>query len=177
VRVIAHDGVNAFAAPGGQIVIFDGLLQQAASPQVLAAVLAHEMAHVMERHPARGLIRRTGYRLLVAALVGDLSSAMGLLAESGELLLNLAHSREDEAAADRLAIGLLNAAGIDSRGLGSFFVQLHGDAQPPRLLSSHPPARRAHRSGRAALEQPGPAALEPAQWEALRGICQQPEEP
>jgi predicted Zn-dependent protease len=174
VRVIADDTVNAYAAPGGHIVILDGLLQKAESPQVLAAVLAHEMAHVIERHPTQAIIRRTGYQLMLTSLTGDLSSALGLVAESGQLLLNLAHSRGDEADADDRAIDILQAAGVDSTGLSAFFTQLstQQDAPPEtlRLLSTHPlhDERIAQARSR---ERPGQPAMTAEEWAALRAIC------
>lgn len=176
VRVIADDMVNAFAAPGGQIVLLGGLLREAQSPEVLAAVLAHEMAHVIERHPTQAIIRRTGYRIALASLVGDLSGALALIAESGELLLNLAHSRNDEAAADRYAIRLLQAAGLDSTGLSAFFTQLAEKQRsaPPemlRLLSTHPLHAERIEQARA-LEQPGEPAMSAAEWAALQAVCQ-----
>lgn len=176
VRVVADGTVNAFAAPGGQIVLLSGLLREAQSPEVLAAVLAHEMAHVAERHPTQAIIRRTGYRIALASLVGDLSSAMTLVAESGELLLNLAHSRGDEAAADRYAIQLLQTAGLDSTGLSAFFAQLSQQqhSTPPealRLLSTHPLHAERIEQARA-LEQPGQPAMSAVEWAALQAVCQ-----
>ncbi len=63
VQVLDDPAVNALAAPGGQVLLFRGLLQAAESPDEVAGVLAHELAHVQERHPMRGVLRALGLSL------------------------------------------------------------------------------------------------------------------
>ena len=143
ISVIDSDTVNAFAAPGGQIGIFRGLIDEARSPAELAGVLAHEMGHVIKRHPSEAMVRSAGYSILVAALVGDTSSAMQIAARTGETLLNLAHSRSAEAEADRTAELMLNRAGYDSSGLDTFLTRIGQGARrntPGTGLSRQPPA-------------------------------------
>ncbi|KAB7623648.1 M48 family metallopeptidase [Alkalilimnicola sp. S0819] len=174
VQVVPGEMVNALAAPGGHILIYDGLLQAVEGPEELTAVLAHEMAHVTHRHGTQALIRQAGYSLLLTAMLGDASAAASVLTESGVMLLGLAHSRAAEAEADRAAIARLNAAGLDSRGLQRFFARLkaEGDELPDSLalLSSHPlHAERVEQAAR--LSRAGEAPLDGHQWRALKGIC------
>ncbi len=175
VRVIDAPQVNAFAAPGGYIVLLNGLIEAAETPEELAGVLAHEMAHEAERHPMKGLLRAMGVRLLLNALFGEVEA----LREAAGLLVVLSYTRADERTADRLAVVYLDRAGIRGDGLAAFFRRLEaqkGDAPTlPSILSSHPSGRErmdalgAERSGGA--EQTGGAALSREKWLALRSIC------
>jgi len=175
VSVIDREVVNAFAAPGSHIVVFKGLIESAESPQEVAGVLAHEMGHVVERHALQGLFRSMGLAYTVSVLTGDASIVTSGLADVGQKLLLLAHSRSDEAEADRVGVELLRRAGIGSRGLADFLARLEedsGDAPDTagQFLSSHPsPGARVR-----AIESLPPGAgpvLDPQQWQALKGIC------
>ncbi len=175
ISVIDSDTVNAFAAPGGQIGIFRGLIDEARSPAELAGVLAHEMGHVIKRHPSEAMVRSAGYSILVAALVGDTSSAMQIAARTGETLLNLAHSRSAEAEADRTAELMLNRAGYDSSGLDTFLTRMgreRGETpQALAFLASHPLTRARVRSLRK-LERRGDSPLTAQQWGAVKTVCE-----
>ncbi len=170
--------LNAFAAPGGQILIYRGLLDFTHSPDELAGVLGHEMAHVRHRHPTAGLIRALGLRLAASALFGDLGSIGATAGGLGASLLDLSYGRDAEREADAGAVNILQEAGYDSRGLARFFERLAADKEAPgtalpALLSTHPlTAERIaqlRRSGRS-----GAAPLSPRQWEALQAICGPP---
>lgn len=170
VTVANSKTVNAFAAPGGYIVILRGLIDFAETPDEVAAVLAHEMAHVVRRHPTRGIIRNAGYSLLFDALMGG-SWAGG----AGEMLIASSYGREAEAEADALGAEFLRAAGLRNDGNIAFFERLkkkHGDM--PRalaLLSSHPLTDDRIAALRA-LKSDGDPALSQSDWQALRRICE-----
>lgn len=133
--------VNAFAAPGGVIVVFSGLIRQAASPEELAGVLAHEVAHVELRHSLRAAVKGLGLRTVLSLLLGD--GTGGALAGAAANLTELKFSRDAEREADREGLRRLQAARIDPQGMLGFFVRLEGAAgaggAPPAWLSSHPP--------------------------------------
>jgi predicted Zn-dependent protease len=172
VSVVADPRVNAFAAPGGQIVLFAGLLEKAGSPEEAAGVLAHEIGHVIERHPTAATLRLLGLQALLEGMLGDGSVLISAAASAGGLLAALSYSRDDERAADRLAAELLDRAGISRAGLLDFFervVEERGDGAPLAYLSTHPaPAeRRAPFEGAA----PRPSPLSPEEWAALKAIC------
>lgn len=118
VRVVDTEAVNAFAAPGGSIVIFRGLIDAAGSADEVSGVLAHEIAHVIHRHPTEATIRVLGSWIFFRALFGDSVGA------AGSLLIAFAHSRKNEAEADRTAVMLLQESGIDPQGLADFFERL-----------------------------------------------------
>ncbi len=176
VQVRDSDGINAFAAPGGQIVVLSGLLDNAESPEELAGVLAHEIGHVVERHPMRGLLRQVGLTLVVAAVVGDVSTLATLAADFGKQIAVMSYSRDDEAAADDIAIDILNSSNIRGDGLVDFFERLQGatlsDYVPHlELLESHPGVEERLVKIRERVTGQGDA-MSAAAWQSLRAICQ-----
>jgi predicted Zn-dependent protease len=174
VTVAANGNVNALAAPGGRIVLYDGLIQAAEAPDEVAGVLAHEIAHVIERHPTAGLVRHLGLQLLIALAIGGGSGIGETLAQGGGMLAALAYTREDEAAADAIARDILVRAGIGTAGLARFFARLeakerHGLGQLGGYLSTHPPLTERRRLAEAGV--PAGPALSEAEWQALRTVC------
>ena len=172
VRVVNLEMVNAFALPGGQIVIAEGLLRSAESPDEVAGVLAHEMGHVLHRHSTASMIEALGLAFLFGALLGDFGT--GVIGGAGETLVGLTFRREAEAEADERALELLGRAGISSRGLADLFERMERRAgEGPavlRLLSTHPPneaRQRAFERGATAR----PPALGEREWRSLKAIC------
>jgi predicted Zn-dependent protease len=174
VRVSSLPGVNAFAAPGGQIVLLRELIRTARSPEEVAGVLAHEIAHGAERHPMQGLLRALGLQLLFSALLGDAGALEAAAGRFGQLLLVFSYTREDELAADRVGAALLNRAGLRGDGLVTFFRRLEserqGQAGLPRLLSTHPLTEERIARLETLATGAGPA-MSKSEWAALRAIC------
>lgn len=168
-HVVKDKTINAFALPGGHIVLLSGLLDDARSADEVAGVMAHEMAHILERHAAERLVRTAGVGLLLTWLTGDPSS---VIAGAGGTLVNLSYSRGDEAEADARGVALLEGAGFATGGLSSFFLRLeehHGlEGLVPDLLSTHPRAtdRAAAHPGR-----DGRRPMSDAQWKAVKAMC------
>jgi predicted Zn-dependent protease len=134
-------------------------------------VLAHELAHAIEHHPTRHLVRALGLSLVFDLLVGN----GGTLRSAGEMVLALSYSRDLEREADDRALELLAGAGIPADGFARFFERLEriegSGYGVPAWLRTHPPsAERAARS-RVAPGAAARPALEPAAWEALKRIC------
>jgi predicted Zn-dependent protease len=140
--------VNAFALPGGHIWIFRGALAASRTESELAGVLAHEVAHVAERHLARqastAMMADIGLELLSALLGntgGALTSELAANALTGTAFLGF--SREDERAADRAGVRIVERAGWDPRGLASFLegarTASHRDPSTVEVFfSTHP---------------------------------------
>jgi Zn-dependent protease with chaperone function len=138
-RSMPSVGPNAFAMPGGTIVMTDQFVEKFSDDDVLAAVLGHELGHVVEQHGLRQIYRSLSIYVLVAFLVGDTGPVLEDIVLEGNLLLSLNYSRKHERAADQLGLKLSRDAGFDPAGLKKFFeyvVELEGDA--PEWLSSHP---------------------------------------
>lgn len=165
--VVRIPDVNAISLPGGNVLVFSGLLADAKGADELAGVLAHEFTHLRLRHPTAAAIRSAGVGVAVTLVTGDSS---GLIATGAAMALAGAYSREDEAAADAGGIALMNAAGLDGHGLASFLRRLDSHGQPPIWLSTHPDsAARADAVDK--LAHPGQPALSPEQWAAVKGMC------
>jgi predicted Zn-dependent protease len=140
-RVAVSEGplVNAFAAPGGYVVVYRGLLEKTKTPDQLAAVLAHEVSHVLDRHSTTAMMRSISLWALISLLVGDVSGTIISVAGSLE---QLRFSREQEDNADRGAMELMARARIDPRGAIGMFetLQKEGGDLPglAKYFSSHP---------------------------------------
>jgi Zn-dependent protease with chaperone function len=164
------DSVNAFAMPGGIIVVHTGLLRQAADPGELAGVLAHEVQHVEQRHSLRQMISSLGWGALVGVTLGDISAVAAMLAHQAGTLY---FSRDMEEEADRLGLLALQRAQIRPDGMLRFFQTLGktDKAAPPGWLSSHPQtaARAQHiRSLIAATPCPACVPLSSPHWQAMK---------
>ncbi|MBV7397456.1 M48 family metallopeptidase [Mameliella sediminis] len=172
--VFDHGMVNAFAAPGGQVVILRGLLDTAQGPDEVAGVLAHEIGHVESRDATRHALRTAGSAGLLTMLIGDFTGGAAI-ALVGEQLITAAYTRDAEAAADQFALDMLRDANISASGFARFFDEL-GDLQGieiPAYLSSHPvTAERADQARDFARSQNGTRPiLSDTEWQALRSIC------
>lgn len=123
-HVMVDTNVNAFAMPGGHMVVMTGLLEKAETPEEVAGVLAHEMAHVTQRHSIRKLVEQAGLFLLVEAMFGDVAGLAAVLTEGSRFLLQQKFSRNFEREADDVGWEYLNNAQIDPRGMTEFFRKL-----------------------------------------------------
>jgi predicted Zn-dependent protease len=130
--------INAFAAPGGVVVVYSGLIRAAGSAEELAGVLAHEVAHAELRHTLRGVIKSLGLRALVSLVTGDISGSV--FADAATRLTELRFSRDAEREADAEGLRRLVAARIDPTGMIRFYEKLAAEQRlsPPPILSTHP---------------------------------------
>jgi Zn-dependent protease with chaperone function len=124
IHISPHKMVNAVALPGGQIIVFQGLLNLAESPEELAGVLAHEVQHVLLRHSTRGIIRALTSQILLTLLIGDMNGSMEMALNVAGELDGLSHSRDMEREADRLGMQMILTAGIDPEGMVRMFEKL-----------------------------------------------------
>ena len=124
VYILPVKQVNALALPGGPIVIFEGLLYKAESPEELAGVLAHEIQHILLRHSTRGILRNMAESMLVTIFLGDMNSVMEGIVQLAGQLETLGLSREMEAEADQKGMELILSANIDPHGMIRIFEKL-----------------------------------------------------
>jgi len=130
--------INAFAIPGGIVVVNSGLLEKAGSANELAAVLAHEVQHVEERHALRNMIASAGLAGAVLLVLGDANTAIMIVAHQVSAQY---FNRQVESEADIKGIELLHKKNIDAKGMVSFFRKMKAEAagrDAPVWLSSHP---------------------------------------
>jgi beta-barrel assembly-enhancing protease len=176
-RVYTIPIVNAFALPGGHIVITNQLIQKAKTPEEVAGVVAHEMGHVNYRHAEAGAIRVFGLQALLAAFTGGNDN----ISEFGALLTILRFSREAERQADAFALDLMARQAVDPMGLKAFFESVRKEDSSSSngvfgriegMMSTHPGLEE-----RMTAIKPLPADIKPrpalsdADWQALRKIC------
>ncbi|CAM3093443.1 Peptidase M48 domain-containing protein [Sphingomonas antarctica] len=168
VRAVPVPMVNAITLPGGTILIFDGLLKQAAGPDELAGVLGHEIGHVRHRDTLKGLLREAGLTILTGG-------ANGALANNAGMVVALRYSRDAEGDADDYAIDALRRAHVSPVQTAGFFQRLakQGDASGALAwLSSHPvSADRRARFLNSRGTGPVTPALDATQWRALSTMC------
>jgi len=150
-HVATNPSVNAFAVPGGIVVVHTGLLQATKRPEELAGVVAHEVQHVELRHSLRGLVKQLGWRGLFVLMTGDFGST--LVGTAALELTSLRFSRDTESEADNRGFDDLVEAGIDPGGMADFFTVMaakSGGLTPSPFLSTHPAsaAREAALRGR-----------------------------
>jgi predicted Zn-dependent protease len=162
--VVDTPEVNAFALPGGFIVVNSGLLAEARTGEEVAAVLAHELSHVTLRHSTKRIAGGLGVSAAVALVLGLVD--LGAPAYTLSYLASLGYERDQEREADEHGQALLERAGISPLGMATFFERLSGSLTPPELLSTHPdPGDRAARARAAAagfqprVELPPPAGV------------------
>ena len=170
--------VNAFAAPGGHLVFFSGLIASAESPDEVAGVLAHEIQHVLKRHGTKALFRELAWSVVWTTLAGDVEG-MGRILEGAGQLAGLSYRRQDESEADAEGMALIQKARIDPNGMVRFFKTLQEShiEMPSQLvyLSMHP---RTEDRIEALEEMASEAAYQPVQlmteeeWEALKRVCE-----
>lgn len=142
VRAVRNEQANAFALPGGEMIVLTGLIAFAETPEEVAAVMAHEISHVTARHGLAQLLRSVGIVAAAQLLFGDATGLVALAGEGLTLATLQGYSREAEEEADALAVALLHAARIRPHGLATFFERLEAERGdlPAALsvLSTHP---------------------------------------
>jgi len=144
-EVVEDDEINAFTAPAGYVYVHTGSILKARNASELAAVLAHEIGHVVRRHVAENYERsRSAGTLYQAGVLAASVFGYGGLANLGGGLATMmvlnSFTRSDELEADAFAIEVMPRAGYDPNGLLTFLevVRTAGGAAPPAFLSSHP---------------------------------------
>ena len=145
-KVIDKKEINAFACPGGFIYIYTGLLETLDNEAQLAAVLAHEVSHLVARHSIKKLQNIYGYSILAQIALGDKAEgAAGDIVNVAASLILQGYSRDNEFEADRYGILYAKNAGYNPKGMIEVFEKFKKmqGSRPPSilvLLSSHPPA-------------------------------------
>lgn len=167
---------NAFALPGGIVVLTKGLIDNARSAEEVAGVIAHEIGHIHYDHPIRGMYRAAAVSIVVALVTGDVAGGI-LITGLGRWVLNSGYSRVAERQADDYALERLYAAGIDSKGFEEFFSRLlaakaRGEGALSGFLSTHPLTRERIETVRRAPRATGKVfGGDHQEWRRLRLIC------
>ncbi|MDF1722179.1 MAG: M48 family metallopeptidase [Minwuia sp.] len=175
VKVVPHDLVNAMAFPGGQIMIFRGLIDEAQSGEEVAGVLAHEIGHVAHRHGVERIIRDSAIDAAISVFIPGTTGGVG--GQLATLLASQSYGRDAERQADRFAVERLNELNVRTDGLIAFFDRAAQDPERTeqdqtvlRYLQSHPsPTDRVTNMQAQAKGTEG--IMTAQEWAALRNIC------
>jgi predicted Zn-dependent protease len=148
VVVFKDDSANAFALPGGKIGVHSGLLKTAKTQDQLAAVIGHEVAHVLAAHAnervSTSVVAQSGTQLAAAVAgasgVASQQTALALLGLGTQVGVLLPFSRTQEREADLIGLDLMAAAGFDPRQSIDLWrnMEAAGGGKPPEFLSTHP---------------------------------------
>ncbi len=122
--IVDNHVVNAFALPGGYIVVHTGLLLSAESAEELAGVLAHEISHVTERHSIERIISSLGIVVVANVFLGDVSGLLEMAVQGASMLGMSQFSQSQESAADTTGFLTLKDAQISPHGFTSFFERM-----------------------------------------------------
>jgi len=140
IAVVNESVVNAFALPGGRIVVYKALLDKIESYPELAALLSHEFTHIQNRHATKSIFRNMGSKIFISLLFGKMGSVANVLAHHADNLKNLKYSRSLEKEADMEGLSLLVKRKIDPAGFRHLFdhLKMAGGTVMPEVLASHP---------------------------------------
>jgi beta-barrel assembly-enhancing protease len=142
--VIEGATVNAFALPGGNIVVYKGLLKKIKSPEELAALLSHESMHVTERHTLKSMLRSVANTIIISVVFGDATGIAGALLGNVDAVTGLSYSRSLESEADEEGMQLLLRNDVDPEGMRELMATLQQEEKKQGMdegysfLRTHP---------------------------------------
>ncbi len=139
ITVVKSNVVNAFALPGGYIIVFTGLMKKTENPEEVAGVLAHELNHVLQRHGLERIVKQLGFVAVVSIILGNPQGVGGIMKQLGMELMTMKFDRAQETEADVTGLQLLHRAKINPEGMITFFQRLaEKDEGRVEWLSTHP---------------------------------------
>jgi predicted Zn-dependent protease len=140
ITVVKDSVVNAFALPGGGIVVYDAILNKMDKPEDLAALLSHEFSHVELKHATRNVFRSLAGYLFISVLFSDVNGIAAIIVQNADNLRNLKYSRDLEHEADANGLLIMKENKLDSKGMIHLFEQLKKEdhIEISEWMSTHP---------------------------------------
>ncbi|WP_127130210.1 M48 family metallopeptidase [Pseudoflavitalea rhizosphaerae] len=142
ITVVKSPEVNAFAVPGGHIVVFDAILDNMKTPEELAALLGHEASHIALRHSLNNMFKSLSRQMFLTLIFGTDAGITSILVQNADRLKRLEYSRELETEADNNGMKLMHESKVDTEGMVRLMDLLNdatkGGAQAVNFLSTHP---------------------------------------
>jgi beta-barrel assembly-enhancing protease len=141
ITVVESAEMNAFAIPGGHIVVYDAILERMKTPEELAALLAHEGSHVALRHSLRNIFRSLARKMFLALLIGNDAGIMSVVIGNADELKGLQYSRSLETEADDNGLQLMVKNQLNPQGMLRLMHLLQKESQGPQtpeILNTHP---------------------------------------
>ena len=139
VHVLKSEEINAFAVPGGHIVIYSGLIDKMQDYDELVALLGHEVTHINERHTTRSILKELSSKLFLIFFM-DVSQVGAILLLNADKLRGLSYSRSLEIEADEKGLALMRKNGVNANGMVKLFERLKAadTLSTPTILNTHP---------------------------------------
>jgi Zn-dependent protease with chaperone function len=140
ITVVKDSVVNAFAVPGGGIIVYDAIIKPMKTPEELAALLSHEYSHIELKHATRNVFRSLAGYLFISIIFSDANGLANLVIDNANQLQNLSYSRELEHEADENGLAILQANRINPEGMIDLFKTLKAEnkIQVNEIISTHP---------------------------------------
>lgn len=141
VTVVRSPEKNAFAMPGGYIVVYSGILEEMPSADALSALLAHESAHILYRHTLRNIMQTMGRSMFLTLLTGNGSGVASTILSRADELKGLEYSRELETEADNEGLSMMDKRNINPEGMYQLMDYLREETagkEPAAFMSTHP---------------------------------------
>ena len=142
ITVVTDDIPNAFALPGGHIVVYDKMFELMKSKEEFAALLCHEYSHIAYRHTTRSLFRNLGTYFIISMVLTDVNGIMAVLLQNADNLKSLSYTRNLEQEADEKGLAIMQEKGVNPKGMIQLFKHLKNaskaNVEIPTFLSTHP---------------------------------------
>jgi predicted Zn-dependent protease len=140
ITVIKNKNINAFALPGGYIVVCDSILYVMKAPEEYAALLAHEYSHIKLRHSMRVMLRNIAGNLLLSMIFRNAKNVLSIFINNADALKSFQYSRKLERQADEYAIDLLIQSKVNPNGMVHLFkdIKRKNNQGSSEFLSTHP---------------------------------------
>jgi Zn-dependent protease with chaperone function len=179
--VVDYDQKNAFAMPGGYILIFSGIMDDMENYSELMGLLAHEVSHVNERHTLRALFRSLSSFIFISILLNDVNGLTTIVLENVNTIRTMSFSRSLEKEADMKGLEILFHNNIDPNGMVKLFENLMKDGDVPdelEFMSTHPITEKRISYLEETIKESDYTEEENQQmteaWERLKGITPSP---
>ena len=143
-HIVEDDEPNAYALPGGHIIVYTGMLDLVDRPEELLGVIAHEVAHVTQKHGFRKAMSAAGPFLIFGVFLRGGNGMLNVLSDNSGLLIQQSFSQEYETEADNVGWQYLVDANIDPRGMTDLFLKLKGYEMSRKLTHVTPQAFDSH---------------------------------
>ncbi|MDD2793281.1 MAG: M48 family metallopeptidase [Sediminibacterium sp.] len=142
ITVVKNTELNAFALPGGHIVVYSGIIHAMKDADEMVALLGHESAHVNGRHSLRAVLRSAATGILISVVLNDVSGILAVVIDNASMLHSLSYSRSMEEAADENGMQTMVQNEINPVGMKKLMLHFKSaEAEMPgtySFLSSHP---------------------------------------
>jgi predicted Zn-dependent protease len=143
-HIVESPEPNAYALPGGHVIVYTGMLDLVDRPEELLGVIAHEVAHVTQKHGFRKALSAAGPFLIFGVFLRGGNGMLNMLSDNSGFLIQQSFSQEYETEADNVGWQYLVDANIDPRGMTDLFLKLKGYERSQKLVSLTPQAFESH---------------------------------